>query len=194
MSYQHGYQQQPQGAYPGSYPEPEERRNPALAIVAGLLGLVAAAALVVINVELFNLLEGAPDEVFGEFTPIIIVRFAAAGLLLIGAIIVFIRKLAGAFVLVLGGLAGIAAILLFPVLLSDVAPDGLTFGDYLESLFQFEETQETFSAVALIASPLVIILAILPPTLNYLRGPSDTPGGSAYGGHPQQPQQPGQGW
>ncbi|HEV2778283.1 MAG TPA: hypothetical protein VGX25_02685 [Actinophytocola sp.] len=186
MSYQHGYQQQPQGAYPGGpagYSEPERRTNPTVAIIAAVLGLAAAAGLVVAAVK--NL-EIVPDGLGfgdwpGEFKTLVIVRFAAAAVLLIGAVIVFARKLAGAIVLVLGGLAGIAGILLFPVLLD------LKIGDFLEAVFQFDGAEATFSAITLIASPLALILAILPPTLSYLKGSTATR-------HDGFAQQPGPGW
>jgi hypothetical protein len=57
-------------------------------------------------------------------------------------------------------------------------------GDYLKAIFKFEETQATFSAIALIASPLALILSVLPPTLKYLRGSSRS---SGYDDYPQQP-------
>jgi hypothetical protein len=186
MSYQHGYQQQPQGAYPGNpggYPEPQ-RANPTTAIIAAVLALAAAAGLAV---AAFKNLEIVPDGIGfgdwpGEFKILVIVRFAAAAILLIGAVIVFARKLAAAFVLVLGGLAGIAGILLYPVLV-----DGLEFGVFLEAVFKFDGAEATSSAIALIASPLALILAILPPTLSYLKG-------SAASGYDGYPQQPGQTW
>lgn len=196
MSYQHGYQQQPQG-YPGSYPEPGGSTNPVLAVLAGILGLAAAAALVVLNINLLSILEVGLGDLPSELLTIVIIRFAAAAILVIGAIVVFVRKLAGAVILALGGLAGIAAILLYPVVLSDA---GVGFGEYIEAIFKFDETQATFSAVALIASPLALIMSILPPTLNYLKGSSDDDfggyegggydGGGGYGQQYQQPQQP----
>jgi hypothetical protein len=105
----------------------------------------------------------------GELKTIVFLRIGAAVLLLIGAAIVFARKLAGAVILLIGAIAAIAAILLYPVLLSDLLP-GVDFGEYLKDLFKFAGTQETFAAVTLILAPLALIFAILPPTLGHLRG------------------------
>jgi len=200
MSYQHGYQQQPQQQQPyggyqggGGYPEPVNSTNPAMAIIAAVLALAAAAALTVAGFSELSALDDQLGAGFGdlpgEWKTALIIRFAAALVLLIGAIIVFARKLAGAIITVIGGLAGIAAVLLYPVLLSDTLGGRLDFGNYLEALFKFEETFLTFSAIALIVSPLALIVAILPPTLNYLKGSGSS--SDFGGGYPQQPQQ---GW
>jgi hypothetical protein len=74
-------------------------------------------------------------------------------------------------------------------------------GPWLELMFTFSRAEMTFRALTLIVAPLALILAVLPPTLNYLRGgwPDDNPyaGGPSSGGFPQQ-QDPGgyhqQGW
>ena len=185
MSYQQGYpQQQPSGMYQGGYPEePSRTGNPATAIIAAVLGLVAAAALVVLTLDVLNTLPDSAGfgDLPGELQTVLILRVAAAVVLLTGLIIVLFRKLAGAFVLVLGALVAIAAILLYPVLLKDFFP-GLTFGDYLEAIFKFDGAQTTYAAITLIAAPLALIVAILPPTLNYLRGSRDDD-------HPRFPQQ-----
>jgi hypothetical protein len=192
MSYQQNYSQQPQGYYPEGYSS-GGGTNPALAIIAAVLGLVAAAALVVVAVDLLGKLEGVGfGDLPSEFQTTIIIDFVAALILLVGVIIVFLRKLAGAFILAIGGLAGIAAALAPPVLLKDFTGGEVDFGGYLEALFKFETTADSFAAVALIASPLALILAVLPPTLKYLRG-SSRGGGGGYdsfdsGGFPAQPQ------
>lgn len=187
MSYQYGYQQQspPQyGGYQGGYPEPGAGANPTLAIIAGLLGLAAVGALLVVNFNQLGDMAGASfGDLPGEFQTVVVLRFAAAAVLLIGAVIVFIRKLAGAIVLVLGALAGISAILLYPVLLADFLGGQLDLGSYLEEIFKFDGTFATFSAVALIAAPLALILVILPPSLSYLKGSAPSGG---YDGYPQQ--------
>jgi hypothetical protein len=188
MSYQQGYpQQQPQGDWQGGgYPTADGgSTSPVVAVIAAILGLAATAAFVVITTDFFNELEGISfGDLPGEMITIAILRIAAAALLLIGAIVVFFRKLPGAIILAFGGLVGIAAIVLYPLLLADYFP-GLGFGSYLEELFTFNGAQATFGAIALIASPLALIFSILPPTLNYLKGSP----ASSYEGYPQQ-----QGW
>lgn len=204
MSYQQGYPQQPLGGFQ-DYPS-GGRGNPALAIIAAVLALVVAAALVIVNVDLLKDMPGSISDLPGEMTTVIIVRFAAALILLIGLIMVFVRKLAGAFLIAAGALIGAAIVLLYPVLLKDFF-QGVGFGEYLEALFKFKNAQATFPAIALIASPLALIASLLPPTLNYLRGSSasgydypQTPSGGypqvgggypQQQGYPQQPQQPG---
>lgn len=194
---QGGYQppqQQQAGGYPsGGYSEPDNGTSPTLAIIAAVFALAALASLLVVN---FKRLGDVPDGVgFGDFPgpykTVVILWFGAAVVLLIGAILMFVRKLAGAFITVVGGLAGIAAVLLYPVILGDAFGVELPMGDYLEAIFKFDETEAIFSATALIASVLALILAILPPSLNYLKGSSAS--SSGYDGYqqPQQPQQPG---
>ena len=191
MSYQQGYPQQPaSGAYQTGYPEePSRGANPASAIIAAVLALAAAAGLVVVNVKsLSDLPSGLGfGDLPSQFKTVVILWFGAALILLVGAAVVLARKVAGAFVVVLGGLAGIAAVLLYPVILGDALGIKIGIGDYLKEVFKFDSTEATFTAIALIASPLALILAILPPTLSYLRGS----GGSQFPqqNYPQQPQQ-----
>jgi hypothetical protein len=185
MTYQQGYppQQQPAGMYQGGYPAgPGRGASPATAIIAAVLGLVAAASLIVINVDFFSkFMDNASfGDLPGGLKTLIILRFAGAAVLLTGLIIILFRKLAGAFVLILGALLALAAILLYPVLLKDFFPS-LDFAEYVKTLFKFNSAQTTFAAITVIAAPLALIMAILPPTLRYLRGPA--------GDFPQYPQQ-----
>lgn len=197
MSYQQGYpqQQQPSGMYQqGGYPPPPTSggANPAMAIIAAVLALVAAASLVVVNMKrLGDLPSGVSfGDLPGQYKTVVILWFGAALILLVGVILVFVRQLAGAFITVLGGLAGIAAVLLYPVIIGDALGVKIDMGDYLKEVFKFDGTESTFSAIALIASPLALILAILPPTFAYLRG--SRAGADQYPPPPQQgyPQQP----
>jgi ABC-type anion transport system duplicated permease subunit len=203
MSYQQqGYpQQQPQqpqmgGYQSGGYPAADSP-SPVAAVIAGILGLVAAAALVVATVKFMSALSDLGDSVgrsigFGDYPgklkTLVLLGFVAAAILVIGAIVVFLRKMAGAIILVIGGLAGIAAVVLYPTLTDS------PFGEFLKQMFKFPDAQATFLVVALIASPLALIAAILPPTLNYLRGSSGSDVDSGFGtpprGYPQQQQQP----
>src|SRR5882762_2218218 len=114
VSYQQGYPQQPQpaGMYQGGYPTgPSGRGNPAMTIIAAVLGLVAAAALVVLNVHLFT--DEMPKgmgfgDLTGEFKTLVILRFAGALILLAGLVLMLVRKLAGAILLIIGALAAMA--------------------------------------------------------------------------------------
>ncbi len=190
MSYQQGYPQQQHSG--GTYSAEAGRGggNPGLAIIAAVFGLVAAAALVVLNVSDLQDFGGSIGDLPGEAMTILIGRGAGALILLVGVILVFVRKVAGAILIALGGVVGVAIVLLYPNIL------GISIGmvDYLEVIFKFEETQATFSAIALIASPLALIVSLLPPTLKYLRGRSgssdydlDYPQQPGSGGFPQTP-------
>ncbi len=189
MSYQQGYPQQP--TYQGGYPPAPTGggSNPAAAVITAVLAIVAAAGLVVVNVKsLSDLPSGAGfGDLPSQFQTVVIIWFAAALILLVGAIIVFARKIAGAFIVVLGGLAGIAAVLLYPVILGNALGVKIPIGDYLEEVFKFKSTEATFTAIALIGSPLALILAILPPTLNYLRGSRGVDQYPPQQSYPQQP-------
>jgi hypothetical protein len=190
MSYQQGYPQQQSG---GMYPAAGARGggNPAMAIIAAVLGLVAVAALVVLNVNDLKDLEGSIGDLPGEVITILAVRALAALLLLVGVLLVFVRKVAGAILIAIGGLVGAAIIVLFPVIVSANSPVSLGIGEYLKEVFKFSQTHGTFSAITLIASPLALILAIIPPTLKYLRGSAGSDGYDDYsqpgGGYPQTP-------
>jgi hypothetical protein len=186
MSYQpnQGYPPQPQQqGYYGDQAQPSST-NPTTAILAALLGIITSAALVVLSVDVLS--SGASfSDLTSEGKTILILRFAAAAVLLLGAILVFVRKVAGAIILLLGALGALAAILLYPVLVD------VPFGTYLEVVFKFGETQSTFSAITLIAAPLALIFAILPPTLRHLKGSGSAAADVGY--HPQQ-QYPQQNW
>lgn len=199
-----GYQQQPwqqpggqqpgQGGYGGGYNYPAQTGggSPATAIIAGVLGLAAA---VLMGIAGFKMISDIPDgaEVPSEYNIMMILLFAAAVVCLIGAIITFVRKVAGAFVLLIGAIVVIAAILVQPALLSSMASEAggsVSFGDFFEQLFKFNDAQSTCEAIALIVAPFLLILSVIPPTLNWLRGSTQS-----YGGYPQQPQQGGyQSW
>jgi hypothetical protein len=167
-----GYPQQPPAYYPPAAPPPPSgSASPATAVIGLVLGLLAAAALIVVAVHLLTLLDGASlGDLPSQFTTVLVTKFAAAAILLVGALIVALRKVPGAVILALGGAAGVAAMLLDPVIMGSLNPRFGDFGEYLKDLFSFNGTDSTFGAIALITSPLVLILAILPHTLKWLRG------------------------
>ncbi|TDQ04215.1 hypothetical protein [Labedaea rhizosphaerae] len=209
MSYpqQGGYQQQPwqqgggqpgggQGGYGGggyNYPAQTGGGNPATAIIAGILGIAVAALLAI---PAFKMLGDAPDNTPTELTIMVVLLLAAAAVCLVGSIVTFVRKVAGAFVLLIGAIVAIAAILLQPVLIGSAmkdagAPDEAIpgMGDFLEAIFKFNTFEDSCLAIALILAPILLIFSVIPPTLNWLRGATQS-----YGGY-QQPQQGGyQSW
>jgi hypothetical protein len=160
---QQPYGQQPYGP-PGGYP-PESSSGPAVAILAAVFGLVAAAGFIVVVVDLLTHLGPIGfGDIPSENQIIVIVQSLAGLVLLIGAIIVFTRKTAGAIMLAIGGLIGLAIILLEPVIFD------ADFGGYFDAIFGFDGAQATFRVIALFASPLTLLLSLLPPTFGYLRG------------------------
>lgn len=181
MSYHQGYPQQTQNFFqpgyqpslPEPFPEPEPRTNPATAIIGALLGLTAAATLVVVALEvLTSLPEGFGfGDLPGGTRTLLHLRAAAAGVLVIGAILVLVRRLFGAVLLLLGAGGAIASVVLYPALLAEAGSD-IGLAAYLKTVFRFQTTEATFTALTLIVSPLALIFAILPPTLRHLRSRS----------------------
>jgi hypothetical protein len=58
----------------------------------------------------------------------------------------------------------------YPYLLgAELLPPGFDLGEYFSTLFQFPHAEFTFSVVALFASPLALIVALLPATRRSLR-------------------------
>lgn len=175
MAYQYGYPPQqpyPQQPYP-QQPYPQQNAdNPLGAVIAAVFGLLATGALVALNVDFFG---EFPDglgfgDLPGELKTLVIIRFAAAVVLLIGAILVFARKLAGAFLLLGGGLFGIACVLLYPTLASVPPFVTIPFDLYFEELFKFADPMPIFSFATLLTSLVTLLMAVLPPTLRYLKG------------------------
>lgn len=160
------YGQQPYGPPGGEYP-PAPSSGPAVAILAAVFGLVATAAFVVLPVDTLSHLGGASfTDMKGDAQIITGAQIGCALVLLIGAILVFTRKVAGAIMLAIGGVGGVfTAGLLTPLII-----DAAGIGDYLEFIFEFDGAQGSFAAIGLIASALTLLFSLLPPTFSYLRG------------------------
>jgi hypothetical protein len=179
---QQPYQQQPQPAFAGG------GTNPFTAVLAALLALAVAGFEIVVLVRVFDVLNFStlgdqPVEV-----PVILgVQAAAALFLVLGAMFTFARKMAGTVLIVIGSILAIAGFFL-PALLYKI-----DIGQYLELTFTFGGSSQTFQALTLIVSPLALLVSVLPPTLNHLRGGRDDydpySGGPGSGGF-QQPDFP----
>jgi hypothetical protein len=194
VSYQQGgYPQQP---YPGAggYPAaPGGGTNPATAILAAILALAVAGFEGTIAGQFFG--NGGSFNLPTQFIVSPIVQIAVGLFLLIGAILMFARKLAGAILAIIGSIMAIAMFFLEPVIISDGKAD---IGRFIEAVFQFEQTETIFRALILIVAPLALILAVIPPTLKHLKGVGNAPyAGDGYPGYPNPqggyPQQQ-QGW
>lgn len=169
-----GYQPQP--GYQGPAPN---QSGPGLAITSGIIGLGAAGVLLT---QTLMLLSDIPDgaEVPTGWTVMNVMHFATVGVALLGAVLVFARQIAGAFLLVLGGVLTAAVILLDPALAEGLfftmlgampgsAPSG-DYSSYFEAMFEFGNEQAVLRFIALVLGVLLLIMSALPPSLNWLRG------------------------
>ncbi|ALG06575.1 hypothetical protein [Kibdelosporangium phytohabitans] len=188
MSYpqQGGYPQQPypQQPYPAA---PSGGGSPATAIIAAVLALAIAGFEVVLLVNESTWIENL-DKLPGEVVMILVGQLLTGLVMLIGSIVTFARKTAGAVLILIGALVGLASVLTEPLML----PGGSkNLGRFYETVFEFGSAEATFRALIVIIAPLALIFAVLPPTFKYLRGNRDDfsqyPGG---GGYPQQPGYP----
>jgi hypothetical protein len=176
-----GYPQQNwQGAGYGPPPGYQEPRSgPGLAVTAGILGLGAAGVLLT---QTIMLLSDIPDgvELPSGWTVMHILHFVTGGVLALGAVLVFARQVAGAFLLVLGGVLTAAVILLDPAVAEGVwatmlgalpgfEPSG-DYGNYFKAMFEFGNEQAVLRFISLVLGVLLLIMSALPPSLDWLRG------------------------
>jgi hypothetical protein len=192
---QGGYpQQQPYSG--GGYPTTPSGggTNPATAIIAALLALAVTAFEIIFLVNFFDLVKvlGGLGNMPPKMWAVIGVDGVAGLLLLLGAILTFARKTAGAALIIVGSIIAIIGFFLYPVMLRDFS----VVGDYVQAVFKFTTSDATFQALLLICAPLALIFAVLPSTFNHLRGgggDSDhdaTPYPSSGGFQQQQPYNP----
>lgn len=168
------------GYYPQQY-APERVGSPAAAVVAAIVGLGLAGVLAWQDFHLLELVGRAEGQMPDDWLVMIISTFAIAFVTLVGAVLVFARQVAGAFILLGSALLTIVAIGTAPFLAPGVGatmfdvdapnPTGFTVL-YYEELFNFHfgTTQATLRFVTLVLSLVLMIVAVLPPSLNWLRG------------------------
>jgi hypothetical protein len=184
MSYP-GYQQQ--GGYYPQQPQEDpfaRQGSPLLARFSAVVGLGVAGTLVWQTMDLLSLLGDATADMPVGWTAMIVAHFVIAGLALIGAVLVFARRVAGAFLLLTSAVLAIAAMLTAPLVAEDVGLSmvssvadyaAITSSNelYFHQLFEFEfdNTQATLRFVPLALGVLLLIVAVLPPSLNWLRRP-----------------------
>lgn len=175
--------QPPQQGWPGGYPPPygppQGQGSPALAVIAGILGLAIAGML---GFATIDLLGDIPEqaELPGGWVVMFVLHFLIVALGLLGAILVFARQIVGAFVLLAVGVLTVAAILVDPVMaeglwyflvgaMPEIDATG-EYGAYLEAMFEFGNEQAVLFALSLVVGALLTLLAALPPSLRWLRG------------------------
>ena len=188
----YGYQQQGPWQGGGGYQQQQPSGSPALSVIAGILGIGIAGSLGYATIDLIGQIpDGA--EIPGGYTAMFVLNFLVAALGLLGAILVFARQVAGAFVLLGTGLLAVVAIVvnplmaegLFALLLGDLPSLTATdeYSAYWEAMFEFGNEQAVLFFVSLCLGAILLVIAALPPSLNYLRGSSRGPAGYGY---PQQ--------
>lgn len=177
-----------QGGYPQPFPQqpyhpgPSGGANPATAVIAGILAILIAVFEGVVLGYWFSL--GSLGDMPGQVVTVVALEALVALVLLIGAIMMFARKTAGAVLTIVGAVIAAAGVLLEPVML------GIgRYGRYMEALFQLDTAATLFRVLTLFAAPVVLILAVLPPTFKYLRSSrgSHSPGYPVYGAYPPPP-------
>jgi len=175
--------QQPNWLDPQAAQQDEPRRgSPVLAIMSAVVGLGIAGVLAWQTLDLLSLLGEAKSIMPAGWTAMIIAHFVIAGIVFIGAALVFARVLAGAFILMVSAVLTIGAILVAPLVAEGVAASMVdtipvtTLSDkefYFHQLFEFEfdNGQATFRFAALALGVILLIIAVLPSSLNWLRRP-----------------------
>lgn len=183
-----------QGGYPQQQPYQQQPvpsgrgTNPFTAILASLLALAVAGFEIIVLVRYFDVINfsNLGDQPV-EILVVLGLQAAAALFLVLGAMFTFGRKMAGTVLIVIGSIVALAGFFVYPVLFK------IDLGQYLDAVFQFGGSQQTFLALTLIVSPLALLMSVLPPTLNHLRGGRDDydpySGGPGSGGF-QQPEFP----
>ncbi|MBM7771874.1 hypothetical protein JOD54_002078 [Actinokineospora baliensis] len=168
MNYQSEYPQQQ--AFHPSYPLAQS--SPATAVLAGLSSLAVAGGIG--GASAYFLAEfpsyGNVFDLPAGMQSILIGRLAIAALALIGAIMLFARRRAGAPVVAISAILGAASLPLEPVVSEMLRGIGLSVSDYFQALFEFNDTYTILLAVGAAAALLAFLFAILPPTGRWLRG------------------------
>jgi len=188
-----GYPEYPQqqGYHPQPYEDPFERKgSPGLAVFSAIVGLGVAGVFAWQTLALLDLLGPLKSQMPGSWTGLVVGHFVIAFLALVGAVLVFARMVAGAFVLLFSAVLTIAAIVTAPLIADGIgytlvdARDVVNATDvvdaayptltgnalYFHQLFEFDNTQATLRFAALALGVILLVIAALPPSLNWLRG------------------------
>ncbi|HJQ48541.1 MAG TPA: hypothetical protein VJ870_19785 [Amycolatopsis sp.] len=141
--------------------------NGTTAILAGIVGLALTGVLGYLPVKVF--IDVGVNDLPGKVLLLLGLYLGAALLLLLGALVTFLRALAAAALLLLGGLAAIGAVVAEPLLFY---PGQI--GEFFKAMFSFAQDDAFVRVSAAVGGPVVVVLSVLPSTLRYLRyRPSD---------------------
>jgi hypothetical protein len=155
----------------------ERQPGPALAVIAAAVGLALAGTLVWQTIDLMSMIDG--EGLPGTWGSTNVVHLTVAGIVLLSAALVFARVLAGAYLLCSGAMTALAALLVLPALVEGIAfsmtsarpgfvPTG-GYGDYVRAMFEFGNVQAVLRFVALVLAAVLVVIALLPPSLGWLR-------------------------
>jgi hypothetical protein len=187
---QQNWQQQPGRYYPPGRPL-VDGGSASLAVMGGIVGIGVAGLLATQTFLLLSDLEQVP-ELPGGWTAMVVFHFVVAGLALLGAVLVFARQVTGAFVLMVSALLTVAVLLLIdPAMAEGVWASMLgalpefvptsDFGGYFQALLEFGNEQAVLRLMALALGVILLVIAVLPPSLKWLR----RSGEQGYSGYPQ---------
>ncbi len=145
--------------------------SPGTAVFAGVVALAVAVAFggaatyFVVEVAEVSALSDLPGGVLG----LEVARFAVAAVALLAAVLLFARRTAGAVLAVVASLAGVITIVAEPYASEVLRGIGIGLGQYLEAMFRFADPYAFLLAGGLIAAPVLLLFAVLPSTLRWLR-------------------------
>lgn len=164
----------------GYGPQQAPRPSGATAVIAATVGLVLSGLTGYVPIDTF--IDIPSGYSLGDLPGGLLIGLGlylvAALLLLIGALATFFRSFAGGVLLLIGALLTVGAILGEPLLV----PYG-QYGTYFKYLFSFTNFGSIAGASALVLAPLLFVVAVIPPTVKYLRYRRPAP--QSYGQPPQ---------
>lgn len=156
------YPNEPQPYDYGSTPEYSRPRAGATAIVAGLVGLLAAGALAWVVFEWFTAFDEAGTPMPNALWVVVGVRAGLAFLLLGLAVGTLARRVSAAWLLMLVALLTAATVILEPLVLE------VELGGWVQLMFEFEDS---FAIAIVLASGLGLLTALLAIVAGATRAP-----------------------
>lgn len=148
---------------------------------AGILGLgVAGVLLTQTTILLADI--GEVRDIPAGWTAMLVVHFVIAGLALLGAVLVFARR-GGTFLLMTAAVLTVAGLLLDPVMAEGVWysmvgpwPGFTPAGDhanYFAAMVEFGNEQAMLRFAGLVLGAVLLVVTVLPPSLDRLRRSRD---------------------
>lgn len=162
----------PQHHYHLNDPDPFARQgSKTLAVLSAVLGLGLAAVLSWQGLDLMTRLGGAAG-LAGTWP---LAYLVVSGVVLMGAVLVFARVLAGAFILAAGALVAFSGLVLGPLVVPEITPllagplSRHGYADYFRAVFAFDSQLAIRQLVGIVLAFLVASGAVLRPARDWLR-------------------------